>query len=202
MFFVFVFLILIIFSSMLFWQGFALPDIGVAKHLLLARNILINQFTRSHLILSIKNGEIEGDYLLLKNKPDIKVLSIDHESAVLIVDASNQKMLLLKGIHVFYKNPKITGVFFLGIRNLQIGPRDRADLGPRYSNESLAEYHFRKNSAESTKTRLDSGDLIYPSFSVFYRIIPSREENNNAKLFHRIYEKIGSSGSNFFQQAR
>ena len=88
--FVFVFLILVIFTSMLFWQGYVLPDLNISDHLFLAKNILINQFTRSPLILSIKNGEIAGDYLLLKNKPEIKILNIDHKSAVLIENASNQ----------------------------------------------------------------------------------------------------------------
>lgn len=193
--FVLVFLILMTFSSMLYWQEYALPGLDFAKHLFLAKNILINQFTRSPLILSIKNGEIEGDYLLLKNKPEIKVLDIDHKSAVLIEDASNQKSLLLNGTHVLYENPTITGVFSLVIRYLQIGPGDKNDLGPRYSNESLAEYHFRKNSVESTRTKLFSGDLIYPSFSIFYRIAPSGDEENNGKLFQKIYEKFSSGDS-------
>jgi len=193
--FVFVFLILMIFSSMLFWQEYVLPDLNISDHLFLAKNILINQFTRSSLILSIKNGEIEGDYLLLKNKPEIKILNIDHKSAVLIEDASNQSTLLLNGVHVLSMNPKIAGVFSLGIRNMQIGPRDRNDLGPKYSNESLAEYHFRKNSAERTRTKLFSGDLVYPSFSIFYRIAPSGEEKKDRELFQKIYEKLSSGDS-------
>ena len=83
-----------------------------AEHLFLTKNILINQFTRSPLILSIKNGEIEGDYLLLKNKPEIKVLNIDHKSAVLIEDSSNQKSLLLNGVHVLKQESKNHWGFF------------------------------------------------------------------------------------------
>jgi len=200
--FVFVFLILVIFSSMLFWQEYVLPDLNFSDHLFLAKNLLINQFTRSSLILSIKNGEIEGDYLLLKNKPEIKILNIDHKSAVLIEEVSDHSLLLLNGVHVLNKNPKIVGVFSLGIRNMQIGPRDRNDLGPKYSNESLAEYHFRKNSAERTRTKLFSGDLVYPSFSIFYRIAPSGEEKMDSKLFQRIYEKLSSGDSDLVSSDR
>ena len=129
--FVIVFLIMMIFSTMLFWQQYAIPDLGFTEHILLTKNILINQFTRSPLLLSIKNGEIQGDYLLLKNKPDIKVLNIDHKSAVLIEDSSNQRSLFFNGVHILNKNPKIIGVFYLGIRYVQIGPRERIDLGPK-----------------------------------------------------------------------
>jgi len=180
---------------MLFWQGYALPDLDIAGHFFLAKSILMNQFARSPLILSIKNGEIEGDYLLFKNKPEIKILNIDHKSAVLIKNVANHESLLLNGVHVLNKNPKITGVFFLGILNMQIGPRDTNDLRPKNSDESLAEYHSRKTSAELTKTKLTSGDLIYPSFSIFYRITPSGEEKMDGRLFQRIREKIGSEDS-------
>ena len=200
--FVIAFLILVIFSSMLFWQEYVLPEMGISEHLFLTKNILMTQFTRSPLILSIKNGEIEGDYLLLKNKPEIKVLNIDHKSAVLIEDASNQKSFLLNGVHVLNKNPKIAGVFSLGIRNIQIGPRDKNDFGPKYSNENLAEYHFRKNSAERTRTKLFSGELIYPSFSIFYRIAPSGDKKKDGMLFQRIYEKFSSGDSDLVSSDR
>lgn len=188
--FVIVFLILVIFSSMLFWQQYALPNLSIAEHFFLAKNILINQFTRSPLILSIKDGKIEGDYPLLKNKPEIKVLSIDHKSVVLIENASDQKSFLLNGIHVLNKNPKIIGVYDLGIRFLQIGPSGKNELGPKFSNESLADYHLRKVAVERTKTKLSSGDLIYPSFTIFYRIAVSGDEIIDGKMFQSIYEKF------------
>ncbi len=194
-FFVILFLIVVIFSTMLFWQQYVIPDLDIVDHLLLTKNILLNQFNRSPLILSIKNGEIKGDYLLLINKPDIKVLNIDHKSAVLIEDASNQRSLLLNGIHILRKNPRILGFFDLGIRYLQIGPEGRIDLGPKYINESLADYHLRKEAAERTKTKLSSGNSIYPSFSIFYRIAPTGEKNKDTILFQSIYEKIGRRDS-------
>ena len=194
--FVIAFLVLMIFSSMLFWQQYAIPDLDIAEHLLLTKNILLNQITRSPLFLSIKNGEIKGDYLLLKNKPDIKVLNIDHKSAVLIEGTSNQRSLFINGVHILNKNPKIIGVFYLGIRHLQIGPHERSDLGPKNSNESLAEFHLRKETAERTKTKLFSGDFIFPSFSIFYKIAHSGEVKMESLPFQRICEKIGSSDSN------
>ncbi len=189
-FFVFIFLIITVISSMFFWQKFALPNLSFSQHLILAKKILISQITGSPLILPIKNGEIEGDYLYFKKKPEIIVLNIDHTSAVLIKDISHQNFLLLKGVHVFNNNPKITGIFSLGMRCLQLGPRDRTDLGPKKSDESLADFHFRKNSAELTKTRLATGELIYPSFTIFYKITPYAQSNLAGMQFQRIYDQI------------
>jgi hypothetical protein len=196
--FVIIFLIITIFSSMVFWQGYVLPDLGLAKHFSLAKYILLNQFIKSPLILSITNGEIEGDYLLLKKKPLNQVLNIDPKSAVLIEDASNHKSQLLYGVHVLNKNPRIIGVFYLGLRSLQIGPNDKNDLVSKNSHESLAEYHSRINAAEKTKTKLLSGDLIYPSFSVFYRIDSSGNEEKDLDLFLKISRRLNGANISLF----
>jgi len=191
-FFVIVFLFVTLFFTMFFWQQYAFPDFGIAEHFLLTKNILINQFSKSNLILSIKNGKIEGDYLLLKNKPDIKILNIDHKSAVLLEDTSNQKSVLFNGVHIIYGNPKIIGVFYLGLRFVQIGPREKSDLGPKHSYESLAEYHLRKETTEKTLTRLVSGDLIFPSFSIFYKIEPAGKEKMENTQFQGICKEVAS----------
>jgi hypothetical protein len=194
-FFVILFLMLTIIFTMLFWQRFAVPDLGFTDHILLTKTLMMNQFTRSSMVLSIINGEIEGDYLLLKNKPNIKILNIDSRSAVLIENSTNQRTLLSDGVHIFSKNPKIIAVFYLGIRCLKIGPRDRNDLGAKQSSESLAEYHLRKETVERSRTRLASGDFIYPSFSIFYRIEPVCVEKIEVERFQGIREKIGGSDS-------
>ena len=59
-----------------------------------------------------------------------------------------------------------------------------------------------KNSAERTKTKLFSGELIYPSFSIFYRIAPSGDEKMDGMLFQRIYEKFGSGDSDLVSSER
>jgi len=194
-FFVIVFMIVIVFSTMLFWQHYAAPDLDLFEQLFLTKNILINLFTRSPLFLTIKNGVIEGDYLLLKNKPEINVLNIDHKSAVLIEGNSNQRSLLLNGVHINIKKSKLIGVFNIGIRHIHLGPCAESDLGTKHSNESLAEFHLRKELVERTKTRLNSGDLIYPSFAIFYRLEPSGQEKKDSMLFQSICEKIRNDGS-------
>ena len=193
--FVVLFLIITAFSSMLFWQEYILPDLGFAEHLLLAKYILVNKITRSPYILSIRNGEIEGDYLLLKNKPIIKVMNIDHKSAVLIEDSSNQKSLLLNGVNVINKNPRIIGVFYLGIRSIQIGPLGRSDFTPKKAHESQAEYHAQIRTSERTKTELPSGEIIYPAFSILYRFDPSGEKEKDLLFFQKICSKLGENSS-------
>jgi hypothetical protein len=108
-----------------------------------------------------------------------------------------QRSLLLNGVHQPKKKPKVIGVFNLGIRHIHLGPKAKNDLGTKHSNESLAEYHLRKEMAERTKTRLYSGDLIYPAFKIFYRLEPSGQEMQDCMLFQSIYNKIGINGSEF-----
>jgi hypothetical protein len=189
--FVIFFLVVVIFSTLLFWLQYAVPELGIAEQLILAKKILFNQFTNSSLILTIINGKIEGDYLLLKNKPEIHYLNIDHKSAVLVENTSNQRLLYLNGIHRFNKKLKILGVFDIGFRYLQIGPCERSEIGPRQAKESIADFHLRKKKVEKTKTRLSSGDLIYPSFSIFYRLDSSGQEKMDNVLFRSVYKKFG-----------
>lgn len=190
-----IFSIIVIFTSLVFWQEYILPDLGLSKHLSLAKNILINQFIKSSLILSIRNGDIEGDYPLLKKKPDVKVIKIDQKSAVLIESASKKKSLLFYGIHVLSKNLKIIGVFYLGLRSINIGPDNKNGLAPIFSHESLVDYHSRINSAEKTKTQLLSGESIYPSFSIFYRIDSTGDYEKDLDLILNISKKLNRGNS-------
>lgn len=179
-----------LFYSLVFWQLFILPDIGLSKHLRLSKFIILNQLFNTPLVLSVKNGEIDGDFVLLKNKPNVQVLNIDQKSAVIIEDTPNQTSLLLHGIHIIKNNPKIIGTFYLGFRCVQFGPEDQNALNPKFIQESLAEYHTRITLAEKTKTRLSSGDFIYPSFTVFYKFASQSIDNDDLEMFLNIL-KLG-----------
>ena len=182
-FFVILSSLLTLFCSLFFWQFFILPEIGLSKHMIFSNYIILNQLFKTPLVLSVKNGEIKGDYVLLKKKPNTWVINIDQKSAVLIEDNNNQNSLLLHGIHVLRNNPKIIGSFYLGIHYIHIGPDDQNSLKPKNIQETLTEYHSRINLAQQTKTRLLSGDFIYPSFSVFYRLDKRSQYNNDLEMF-------------------
>ena len=192
--YVIIFTIIAVFFSLAFWQEYALPELELSNHFLLSRFILLNQSFKSPLVLSVHNGEIDGDYILLKKKPDIRVINVDHRSAVLIESISNQKSLLLQGVHILGKNPKIIGVFYLGLRFIQIGPVDKNALEPKNTHESQTEYHSRISSAEKTRTKLLSGDSIFPSFTVFYRPDTTGDYDRDLDLFLNI--SLMSKGDN------
>lgn len=193
-----------LFYSLVFWQLFILPDIGLSKHLRLSKFIILNQLFNTPLVLSVKNGEIDGDFVLLKNKPNIQVLNIDQKSAALIEDTPNQTSLLLHGVHIIKNNPRIIGTFYLGFRCVQFGPEDQNTLKPKFIQESLAEYHTRITLAEKTKTRLPSGDFIFPSFTFFYKFASPGIENDDLEMFLnmiKLGKKINSSvySSKYFE---
>lgn len=192
--YVIIFTTIAVFFSLAFWQEYILPDFGLSNNYLLSRYILLNQFFKSPLVLSVKNGEIEGDYILLKKKPVVRVINVDHRSAVIIESKSNQKSLLLQGVHILGKNPKIIGVFYLGLRFIQIGPVDKNTLEPKNTHESQTEYHSRISSAVKTRTKLLSGDSIFPSFTVFYRPDTTGNYLRDINLFLKIIQM--SKGDN------
>jgi len=182
-----IFIILIsvitLFSSLVFWQLFILPEIGFSKHAILSKYLILNQLFKIPLVLSVKNGEIDGDYSLLKNKPEIRVLIIDQKSAVLVENSTKKNLLLFHGIQVLKDNPKIIGTFFLGIRNIHLGPDSQNALMPKSIQESITEYQARINFAGLTKTHLTSGEIIFPSISIFYRFDLEDNINNNLGMF-------------------
>lgn len=182
-FFIILSAVITLFCSLFFWQLFILPEIGLFKHITFSKYIILNQLFKTPLVLSVKNGEIEGDYGLLKKKPRTQVINIDQKSAILIEDNKNQNSLLLHGLHVLRNNPRIIGTFYLGIRCIHLGPDDQNALMPKNIQESLTEYHTRINLAEQTKTRLLTGDFIYPSFTVLYRLDTRSQYNNDLEMF-------------------
>lgn len=187
--------------SMAFWQAYILPDLDINAHFSLSKFILLNHFIKSPLILTVRDGKIEGDYDLLKKKPITKIIAIDPKSAVLIEKNSKQKQALFSGTHILNNNPNILGVFFLGISSFRVGPTDKKALGSRNANESLAEYHSRINSAEKTRTDLSSGKAIYPSFVVLYRFAASGIYESDLELFNALskFAKIENSPLNIYK---
>jgi hypothetical protein len=169
----FLLLFLTIFSFVCFlvyWQIFLLPDFSLEDHLSLSKYIILNQLFKTPLIQSIKDGEIIGDYGLLKNKPRIGLINVDQKSAVLLEDERKHRTFLFNGIHLLSNNPKVAGTFSLGFRSIHFGPDNQFSLAKQNAQESLTDYHARIQLAGMTKTQLHSGAFIYPSFSVFYRL--------------------------------
>jgi hypothetical protein len=184
--------------SLFFWQFFILSEIGLSKHFTLSKYIILNQLFRAPLVLSIKNGEIEGDYALLKKKPKIRILNIDSKSAILITDNKNPSALLHHGIHILRSNSNIVGCFYLGIRNIHIGPDDQNSLKPKNIQESIIEYHSRIKFSEQSKTQLLSGDFIYPSFTVFYRLELFGQNNIDLEILKNLKKYIRGNNLSLF----
>jgi hypothetical protein len=162
--------ILSFFCFLVYWQIFILPDFGLKDHLTLSKYIILNQLFKTPYTYSVKDGEIIGDYGLLKIKPSIRLINVDQKSAVLLIDESKQRTFLFNGIHLLANNPKIAGTFSLGFRFIHIGPDNQYSLVKQNAQESLTDYHARIQLTGMTKTQLHSGAFIYPSFSVFYRL--------------------------------
>jgi len=163
--------------------------------------MLAYQFFSKNFVFAVSNGEINGDYALLQNKPKIGVITIDNRSAVIIEDKSGKLSLLLSGIHILINNPKIIATFYLGVRFFQVGPSKPAALSPKLIQESLTEYHARICSAEETKTSLTSGEIIFPSFSVFYRLDISGNPASGEEKLQTLYAVSRLIDSSFFKPA-
>jgi hypothetical protein len=162
--------ILTLICFLVYWQIFLLPDLSLYDHLTLSKYIILNQLFKTPIIQSVKDGEIIGDYGLLKTKPIVRLITVDQKSAVLLVNERKHKTFLFNGIHLLTNKPKIAGTFSLGFRSIHFGPDDQNSLAKQNAKESLIDYHTRIQLAEMTKTQLHSGAFIYPSFSVFYRL--------------------------------
>jgi hypothetical protein len=174
------FLIIIsLFLFLFYWQIFLFPQFGLLDQLRLSKSVILKQLFNKQICLSVKDGEIVGEYGLLKIKPFFPLLNIDHTSAVLLEDDKKHKFLLFNGFHILRNNPKIIGTFSLGFRHIHLGPVDQYSFSKQKSQESLTAYHSRISQVERTKTQLNSGALIYPSLSIFYRLeitdIPANE---------------------------
>jgi hypothetical protein len=155
---------------LVYWQIFVLPDFSLYDHLALSKYIILNQLFKAPIIQSVKDGEIIGDYGLLKIKPGIRLINVDQKSAVLLENDRKYCTLLFNGIHLLENNPRIVGTFSLGFRLIHFGPDNQYSLAKQNTQESLTDYHARIQLAGMTKTQLHSGGFIYPSFSVFYRL--------------------------------
>ena len=166
-----IFLIVIsLVSFLIYWQIFLLPEFQLTDHLLLSKFVIWNQLFKTPFCMSVKNGEIIGDYALLKIKPPIRLLNIDQKSVVLLEDTYKHNTLLFSGIHLLKNKPKIIGTFSLGFQYIHIGPVDKLTLSKENANGSMTDYHARISLSDKTKTLLHSGVFIYPSISVFYRM--------------------------------
>jgi hypothetical protein len=166
-----VFLIVIsLVSFLIFWQIFLLPEFRLTDHLILSKYVIQNHLFKSSLCFTVKNGYIVGDYGLLKIKPQIRLLNIDQNSAVLLENSEKQRVLLFSGIHLLKNKPKIIGTFSLGFRYIHIGPVDQFSLSKQNAHGSLTDYHARISLSDKTKTLLHSGVIIYPSLSIFYML--------------------------------
>jgi hypothetical protein len=187
--------VITVFCSMTFWQIFIFPDLNFSDQFILSKHIIFKQILASSLITTIRNGEIMGDYIFLKKKPNIHAINIDQKSAVLITDSSNHTSLFLHGFHLTKKNPKIIGAFYLGIRILQFGPESERSFEPKKVQETLTEYHSRISSVEQTKTQCQSGEFIIPSFSVIYNFEMSGRSNKDLDMFLNLTKSINADNS-------
>jgi hypothetical protein len=187
--------VITVFCSMAFWQFFIFPDLNFSDRFFLSKHTIFKQILASSLITAVRNGEIIGDYIFLKKKPNIHAINIDQKSAVLITDSTNHTSLLLHGFHVIRKKSNIIGSFYLGIRILQIGPEGDRSFEPKSVQETLTEYHSRISSAEQTKTQCQSGEFIIPSFSVIYNFEMSGRSNKDLNMFQNLTKSINADNS-------
>jgi hypothetical protein len=185
-----------LFFFLTYWQIFILPDFSLFDYFTFAKYIILNQLFKIPIIQSVKDGEIIGDYGLLRIKPSIRIIDVDQKSAVLLEDDKKHTSILFNGTHLFRNNPKIIGTFSLGFRYIHLGPVDQYTLAKQSAKENLTDYHTRITQAGITKTQLHSGAFIYPSFSVFYRLdIKSLGTNKLNEFLSRtmLFKEIGLS---------
>lgn len=177
-----IFILATLLVSFLFWLKFLLPKLDFHQLLKLSNLLIFHPKNYYQMILSIEKGVIQDDFGLLTKKPKIHILNIDQDSVSLVKDSSNQLLLFSHGTHVFTKEPEIIASFDLSPHLLELGPSTSDDLKQINFQESPTEYLARFNASERTKTRLSSGESIYPFFTIIYRIETTMIEIDNLQI--------------------
>ena len=138
------------------------------------------------LVFSIHEGCIDPEFFLVKEKPREFFLRLDSKSAA-VAQKNQQRAVLVNGIHLIDHDTVITHIISLGLQNMHIGPLDSdvINTGKRLHWESLAEYHRRISRVNQTRTVSQDGEIISPSFSIFYQLFT---DQNHSEMKARILD--------------
>ena len=122
------------------------------------------------ILLAINNGIIEGDYLLLNNKPKIHLLVVNDKSAAVVLENRSQTNIYQPGFYVFRKPITVLGALSSELKIAKIGPENQATFDPKTHGENLSDYHARISGAEKTRAITRDGVEIFSLIQIFYRI--------------------------------
>jgi len=117
---------------------------------------------------AVREGRIDNDYYLLKNKPSKYLLYIDSRSLVLAI--RNNKIFSLEGgIHFIDTPIEIISTLPKSSKTVMIGPlKNEKPIDVNNNKESLVNFHLRQARFESSKSVTKDNQIIYSSIFITY----------------------------------
>lgn len=172
-----------------------LPETTVGQILQILKLSLIHSLSTKPLIYKIRNGEINGDYFLLKIKPRINLLWIDRQSAALIVVDGKKLGIRFSGFYVFSKPVTIFCTLFTSTRRVVFGPDSQSALSAIGSGERISNHHARIRSGIRTQSITKDGITVFPNFEIIYRIDTQKNHEELIKILKSLPGFQSPSGS-------
>ena len=147
---------------------------------------------RNRNFFTVKNGEVDQDYFLLKTKPRNASIYIHPDSAAVVLDHNGDFRTLGSGFHVLRTGEKISSSFDLKLQTVACGPeKGENPFAKRKSGENYTSFHARQLRAQTVRCLTSDQQEIYPSFEIRYCLRPgmNSEEQYLAEIARFLSDK-------------
>ncbi len=189
------------FFSFYFWFRFADPGIKFSDAISFWVNSFGNLWGNFSTVLVVKAGDLQGDYFLLKNKPQRGILYISPDSAAALQTRDGRLVILKPGFHTLKSGQEIRLCFNLRYQRLTIGPlEDENPFNRKKSGESFTNYHARQLRAQKVKSYTKDAREVYPSFQIGYQLVSAPitgkpADEDRLLEISQYLSKMGKSGN-------
>ncbi len=128
-----------------------------------------SSFLRTDNLLTVKNGNIDQDYFLLKNKPHNVTVFLHPDSAAISINRNGNFRLLSPGFHELRSGETITTSFDLNMQTISCGPeRGENPFSQRKTGENYASFHARQLRAQMVRSITADHQEVFPAFTIRY----------------------------------
>lgn len=163
-------LIISIGFSLFFWINFVpfFPK-GFSGFFNAAQMLILSILRKTKSSYHIQAGKFDRDYFFIQNKPKLDALLIDEKSAVIMINNTGRKRVILPSYQFINNGEKALHTFDIGFHHFFWGPQETEDLFRNHTPYiDLSQAHLHSLRVAQTKCQTKDEITVIPSFSVFY----------------------------------